>query len=113
MDTKSKVRIVTGSGQRLGKAFAKILLDHGARVCISDLKEEPATQTLEEFQSYYGKENVCFVQCDVTQEEQFVSLFDQTEAYFKVDCIDLLANNAGINTKFGWKKMYGDQHYGS
>ena len=53
-------------------------------------------------------------------------LFDECEAYFKVctikmavnglnllkwmrlrlqvDCIDLLVNNAGINTNLGWKK---------
>ena len=61
MDVKNKVCIVTGSAQGLGKAFSKILLDHGARVCISDMKEEAATMTLEEFQNNYGEENVCFV----------------------------------------------------
>jgi len=104
MDVKNKVCIITGSGQGLGKAFAKVLLDNGAKVCISDLNEEKCKPTMEEFENRYGQEFVCFVKCDVTIEEEFVALFDKTEAYFKVNCIDLLANNAGINTNFGWKK---------
>ena len=40
MEVKNKICIITGSAQGLGKAFAKVLLDHGAKVCISDLKEE-------------------------------------------------------------------------
>ena len=104
MDVKNTVCIITGSTQGLGKAFAKILLDNGARVCISDLREEMGKPVVEEYQEKYGKENVCYIQCDVTQEDQFENLFDQTESYFKVNCIDLLVNNAGINTNFGWKK---------
>ena len=104
MQVKNKTCIITGSAQGLGKAFAKILLDHGAKVCISDLKEETAMSTLEEFQKAYGQENVCFVKCDVTDEEQFTNLFDETETYFNVHCIDMLVNNAGINTNLGWKK---------
>ena len=104
MDVRSKVCIITGSAQGLGKEFAKVLLDNGAKVCISDLKEESGKLIVDEFEKRYGKENVCFVQCDVTNDEQFEKLFDDTESYFSVNCIDLLVNNAGINTNFGWKK---------
>ena len=104
MDIRNNVCIVTGSAQGLGKAFVKILLDNGAKVCISDLNEEKSQSTVEEFENKYGKESVCFVKCDVTKEEEFDALFDKTEAHFKVNCIDLLVNNAGINTNFGWKK---------
>merc|ERR1711936_1099398 len=38
------------------------------------------------------------------KEEQFVNLFDKTEEFFKVSCVDLLANNAGVNLNFGWRK---------
>lgn len=104
MDVKNNVCIITGSAQGLGKSFAKILLDNGAKVCISDLNEEKSKPTVDEFENKYGKDYVCFVKCDVTIEEEFEALFDKTEAHFKVDCIDILVNNAGINTNFGWKK---------
>ena len=104
MEVRNKTCIITGSAQGLGKVFARILLDHGARVCISDLKEDAAKLTAEEFENTYGKERVCCVSCDVTKTEEFVNLFDETEKYFKVDCIDMLVNNAGLNTNFGWKK---------
>ena len=31
-------------------------------------------------------------------------LFDECEKYFGVPCVDLLVNNAGINTNWGWRK---------
>ena len=46
---------------------------------------------------------VCFVPCDVTKKEEFVNLFDKTEEFFQVACVDLLANNAGINLNHGWR----------
>ena len=105
MNVKGKICIITGSAQGLGKAFATILLDNGAKVCISDLYlSEVAESTIKEFKNRYGKESVCFVKCDVTKEDQFEALFNETESYFKVDCIDMLVNNAGINTNMGWKK---------
>ena len=109
MDIKNKVCIVTGSAQGLGKEFARILLKHGAKVCLSDLEEQTGFErealALKEFRGAFGKENVCYVKCDVTKENEFIALFDQTEKYFKVDCIDMLVNNAGINgISVGWKK---------
>ena len=46
---------------------------------------------------------VCFVKCDVTKKEQFTNLFDKAEEFFQVSCVDLLANNAGINLNHGWR----------
>ena len=104
MEVKNKTCIVTGSAQGLGKTFAKIMLDHGAKVCISDVNEDAVKATSDEFKGIYGDEMVCFVKCDVTKEDEFLNLFDETEKFFMVDCIDLLVNNAGVNTNFGWKK---------
>ena len=104
MEVKNKKCIITGSAQGLGKEFASVLLSHGAQVCISDVREEIARATLNEFQLIYGKKNICFIKCDVTLEEEFTDLIAEAENYFNVDCIDILVNNAGINTNLGWKK---------
>ena len=44
------------------------------------------------------------MKCDVTKENEFNYLFDETERYFECSCIDILVNNAGIGMNFGWKK---------
>ena len=90
MDVKEKICIITGSAQGLGKEFARVLLEHGAKVCLSDLEEtssfDKEVSALKEFQEVFGKENVCYVKCDVTKENDFNALFDEAEKYFKVDC---------------------------
>ena len=40
----------------------------------------------------------------VSQLPILFRLFDECESYFNVPCIDLLVNNAGINTNWGWRK---------
>ena len=104
MDVTGKVCIITGSAQGLGKAFAARLLEAGGKVCISDMNQDRGEATLTELRERFGEEKVCFVACDVTEEEQFRNLFDKAEEFFKVSCVDLLANNAGVNLNFGWKK---------
>ena len=104
MDVSNAVCIITGSAQGLGKAFAIRLLTEGARVCISDLKQETGEKTLAELKERFGEEKVCFVACNVTVEQEFRNLFDKAEEFFKVSCVDILVNNAGINTNWGWRK---------
>ena len=104
MDLYNKVAIITGSAQGLGKAFAIRLLDAGARVCLSDVNRNKGEATLKELQEKYGKERISFASCDVTNEEEIRNLFDKAEWYFSVDCVDIFANNAGINCNAGWRK---------
>ena len=104
MEVTGKVCIITGSAQGLGKAFAVRLLDAGGKVCISDVNQDRGEATLTELRERFGQEKVCFVECDVTKEEDFINLFDKTEQFFKVSCVDILANNAGVNLNFGWRK---------
>jgi len=104
MSVANKVCVITGSAQGLGRAFAVRLLTAGAKVCISDLKQETGEKTLTELKERFGEKKVCFVTCDVTKEEQFKNLFDKAEEFFGVSCVDILVNNAGINTNLGWRK---------
>ena len=106
LEVKNKVCIITGSGAGLGKAYAAKLLQFGTKVCISDINEKAGAETLQEFQEKFGKDKACFVRCDVTKEEQFVNLFDETEKFFGVKCVDILVNNAGINNNLGWRKCF-------
>ena len=58
---QGKIVVITGSAQGLGKAFARRLLKGGARVCISDIREEGGKKTLAEFGQYFGLEKVHFI----------------------------------------------------
>jgi len=104
MDLNNKVAIITGSAQGLGKAFAARILEVGAKVCISDVNKEKGEAALKELQERFGEDKVCFVPCDVTKDEEFRNLFDKAEEHFKVGCVDILANNAGVNVNLGWRK---------
>lgn len=103
MNVKGKIAIITGSGQGLGKAFANGLLQLGAKVCLSDVREETGAATLQEFQTKYGKENVHFISCDVTKRADLVALYDGCEKQFG-GAVDIFCNNAGINHLPGWRK---------
>jgi len=102
MEVANKIVIITGSAQGLGRMFAKVLLREGARVCISDINEEAGVQTAGELQKEFGKENVTFIRCDVTQEDQLVNLYDGAEKYF-TGSVDIFCNNAGIGQSKGWR----------
>ena len=104
MDLVNKVCIVTGSAQGIGKAIARILLENGCKVCISDISHSILNATYEEFKNEFGFKNVFMVVCDVTKNEEFGNLFDATENCFNVKCIDILVNNAGVSDKLGWRK---------
>merc|ERR1711935_151452 len=103
-DVKDKVFVITGSGQGIGKAFAARLLDAGAKVCLSDVTMELGEEALKEFEQRHGSSCVCLYACDVTKTEQFEGLLESAEKYFGVECVDVLVNNAGINTNHGWRK---------
>jgi len=102
MKLVNKIAIITGSGQGLGKVFARNLLKEGSRVCISDINEEVGRQTAAELIEEFGKDKVHFIQCDVTKIEDLTDLYDGCEEYFNGK-VDIFCNNAGINHVRGWK----------
>merc|ERR1712183_348470 len=103
MKVRGKIIVITGSAQGLGKAFARRLLSGGARVCISDIQDEVGLKTCQELGSEFGKENLHFVRCDVTKEDDLIGLYDGAEKHFG-GAVDIFCNNAGINHTAGWKK---------
>eukprot|EP00092_Neocalanus_flemingeri_P083163 GFUD01104342.1.p1 GENE.GFUD01104342.1~~GFUD01104342.1.p1 ORF type:complete len:302 (-),score=81.52 GFUD01104342.1:211-1116(-) len=100
---QGKLAVITGSGQGLGKAFASKLLNEGAKVCLSDVREDTGLGALKEFGEKFGEENVHFVKCDVTKDEEIINLYESCEAHFNKK-VDIFCNNAGINHVAGWRK---------
>lgn len=84
---ENKVAVVTGGASGIGKAIAKALASHGARVVIADLNLEHATPVAQAIEGLA-------VQCDVTKPEAIEALVSQTEAHFGP--IDIFCSNAGL-----------------
>ena len=85
-----KLAIVTGAANGIGKAIAQRLTNQGCFVVLVDVDEQNGYEVEQEL----GKENSCFMMCDITKEESIKSLYQSiVNEYSKVN---ILVNNAGI-----------------
>ena len=89
---KGKVAIVTGGALGLGQATAILLAREGARVVITDVKEDEGRQTAERIATA-GGEGI-FLQHDVSREDDWTRVIDETMTRF--GRLDVLVNNAGV-----------------
>lgn len=87
---KNKVALVTGGTSGIGKEIVKELIEKGCKVitCYS-FNEENANILEKEINS----ENLLIVKCDVSDENQVISMMKQIKDRF--GSLDYLVNNAG------------------
>ena len=87
----NKVAIVTGGGQGIGEAIAKVYAKEGAKVVIADISMENATKVAQEIKEN-GGEALPF-KADVTQKNDVKKMVEFTiNNYGHLDCA---CNNAG------------------
>ena len=89
---KSRVAIVTGAAQGLGRAMAQALAEAGASIAIPDINGDGAKQAAGEL-AELGVETLA-IACDVTDRDQVSAMVD--EVHEKLGGPDILVNNAGI-----------------
>ena len=85
----NKVAIITGASQGMGASHAKLFIKEGAKVVITDVKEDKGTELAKEL-----GDNAMFAKQDVTSEDDWKNVIDQTVKKFGK--LDILVNNAGI-----------------
>jgi len=84
-----KIAIVTGAARGMGAIFAKILIEQGAKVVLTDVLEAEGEATARAL-----GENALFHRLDVTRESEWQEVIKLTETAFGP--VTVLINNAGI-----------------
>jgi len=96
-DLSGKVAVVTGSTKGIGKAIARALAEHGAKVVVSSRKPDLVAEVAGEFQAD-GLEAIG-IPANISHREQIEQLLSETrKAYGK---IDILVCNAAVNPYYG------------
>lgn len=89
---EGKVVIVTGGAGGMGESHARRFASEGAKVVITDINEEKGQAIAQDI-----GENALFIKHDVTDEEQWKNVVEQTEEKFGP--VYGLVNNAGFLEK--------------
>lgn len=89
---EGKVAIVTGSAEGIGEATAKLFAREGAKTVIADINRAKGENVVKEIVAGGGE--AVFIPLDVTSEESWQSLMEETTNKF--DKLNVLVNNAGI-----------------
>ncbi|MGJ3235818.1 SDR family NAD(P)-dependent oxidoreductase [Marivirga sp.] len=90
---KNKRVVITGGSGAIGKALAKELIAKGAKVLITDLKEENLEKAKEELAS----DQLFTFKADVSEEKEVAKYVQY--AVDKMGGIDIFYNNAGVEGK--------------
>jgi NAD(P)-dependent dehydrogenase (short-subunit alcohol dehydrogenase family) len=92
MRLENKVAVVTGGGSGIGRAAALLFSQEGARVVVSDYREDKGMETVRMIMEPGG--TGLFVRADVSKPDEVKCMIDETlNAY---GGIDILFNNAGV-----------------
>ncbi|AMN49595.1 glucose 1-dehydrogenase [Psychrobacter sp. P2G3] len=88
---QDKVIIITGAAQGMGETHARLCMEEGAKVVLTDINVEKG----EALEKELG-DNALFIKHDVTNGEDWAQVVNATQDKFGK--IDVLVNNAGITT---------------
>jgi NAD(P)-dependent dehydrogenase (short-subunit alcohol dehydrogenase family) len=91
----SKVALVTGAGTGIGRAVSLMLASQGYSVVLAGRRAQPLKQVSEEI-TQLGQRALAVI-TDVSDRDATQALFDRIRTEF--GRLDLLFNNAGINTR--------------
>ena len=86
---EGKTALVTGAASGIGLQTSIRLAEEGARVMMTDINLEEGLQQAEKLDA-----NATFLKLDITEEEEWIPVLDETVKRF--DRLDILVNSAGM-----------------
>ena len=103
-----RTAIVTGGAGGLGRAICRKLSSDGFMVYMTDISEDKCMNAIAEMQL----ENVKARKLDVTEEPDWIAIYDDVMAEF--GRVDAVVNNAGVNIRYdieecsveNWDRMF-------
>jgi 3-oxoacyl-[acyl-carrier protein] reductase len=101
-DLQGKIVIVTGASRGIGNQIATKMIAAGATVVLSDILRKEGEETAASLGS-----SAFFTPCDISDRSQVSSLIDTTVKRF--GRLDVMVNNAGINSGIGSERVTIDQ----
>jgi NAD(P)-dependent dehydrogenase (short-subunit alcohol dehydrogenase family) len=90
---KDKISIVTGAGQGIGEAIARVFASEGAAVVVAERNAETGAAVARDIEANGGRS--LFIATDVTDANSVAAMIARTIETF--GAIDIVVNNAGIN----------------
>jgi len=96
MRLSGKVAVVTGAASGMGKAIAELFAAEGAKVVVSDIHLDHASQVVKGIEERGGV--ALAVQSNVALEDDVQRMFEAATNAFGT--VDILVNNAGIMDNF-------------
>ncbi len=85
--------MVTGASGGLGRYFAQVLADAGAKVVVAERRESKVLGVVDQIKTNGGV--ALAVKLDVKSEESIKAAFNQAEEEFST--VNIVINNAGIS----------------
>ena len=109
MRLENKVAVITGAARGMGAEEARLFGREGASVIVADMNEDDGKKVESEIAEAGGQ--ALFVHVDVTDEESWQGLIQQTLANY--GRLDILVNNAGLSSGLvsdpldteGWRRI--------
>ncbi len=98
-DLTGKTALLTGASKGMGKAMARALAEHGARVVISSRKLDQCEAAAAEINAACGETRAFAAACNIAHKEQLAALVNAARE--TAGPIDILVCNAGVNPHYG------------
>ena len=108
-DLQGQVAVITGSSRGIGRAIARRMAQHGARVVISSRKEKACADAAAEINAEFGAGRAIALAANISSKAELEQLVAGTMG--QLGRIDILVCNAASNPYYGPQAGIADEQF--